>query len=325
MSRGGAALVLIATPIGNLGDLAPRAVEELRDAEVVACEDTRRARKLLSHAEVHAGGRLVAVHEHNEAGMAADLADRVRRGARVAYLADAGMPVVSDPGERLVRACADAGLPVEVVPGPSAALAALAVSGLPAERFVFEGFLPAKGRRRRERLAALTGEERTAVLFESPHRLARTLRDLEEAVGADRPASVSRELTKRFEETWRGRLGDAAEALGADPRGEYVVVLGPQARGPGGASGAGARGEVGDDALRSALEAAMDGGASTRDAAAGVARDLGVPKRRAYDLAVAVRDGRRDRCSQGEPESGEPGDPGKPAERAEREEREERS
>src|SRR5260370_39172469 len=162
-------LVLVGTPIGNLGDLAPRAVEALRDADVIAAEDTRRTRALLTHAGVPAGRRLLAVHEHNERARAAELVEQIRRGATVAVVTDAGMPAVSDPGERLVRVCVDAGVTVEVVPGPSAALAGLAVSGLPTQRFVFEGFLPRRGSARRGRLGDPGRAARTLLLFASPH------------------------------------------------------------------------------------------------------------------------------------------------------------
>ncbi|MGH8983433.1 MAG: 16S rRNA (cytidine(1402)-2'-O)-methyltransferase [Acidimicrobiia bacterium] len=272
------ALVLVGTPIGNLGDLSPRAVDALRDADVIAAEDTRRTRALLSHAGVPAGGRLRAVHGHNERRFAATVVDEVRAGARVVYATDAGMPGVSDPGELLVRACLDAGLPVEIVPGPSALLTALVVSGLPTQRFVFEGFLPRKGKVRTERLAAVAAERRTVVLFESPMRVARTLGDLAAVCGPDREVAVARELTKRFEEVWRGRLGDAV----ADPtvigsRGEFVVVVAPAPD---------VTEPVGDDGLDAAVDAALDAGLSARDAAAQVAADLAVPKRRAYDAAT---------------------------------------
>lgn len=272
------ALVLVATPIGNLGDLSPRAVNELRDADVIACEDTRRTRKLLSHAGVRGGSRLVAVHEHNEAEMAARLVERVVAGERVAYVTDAGMPAVSDPGERLVRACADAGVTVEVVPGPSAVLAALVVSGLPTERFVFEGFLPSRSAPRRERIDALISEPRSVVIFEAPHRVAATLEDLRAVLGDEREVAVVRELTKRHEETWRGSLGEASRALAGSPQGEHVVVLGPAPEG-----------EVGDALVRSAVEAELTSGASVRDAAAAVSVALGVQKRRAYEVALALR------------------------------------
>jgi len=268
----------VGTPIGNLGDLAPRAVEALRDADVIAAEDTRRTRALLSHAGVPAGGRLRAVHGHNERRVAAAIVDEVRGGARVVYATDAGMPGISDPGERLVRACLDAGLPVEIVPGPSALLTGLVVSGLPTQRFVFEGFLPRKGKARAERLAAVAAEPRTVVLFESPVRIAGTLGELAAACGPDREVAVARELTKRFEDVWRGRLGDAA----ADPtvvgtRGEFVVVVAPAPA---------ATEPVGDEGLDAAVDAALDTGLSARDAAAQVAADLAIPKRRAYDAAT---------------------------------------
>lgn len=273
------ALVLVATPIGNLGDLSPRALAELRDADVIAAEDTRRTRKLLTAFDVAGGDRLLAVHEHNEARMAGRVVDEVRRGGRVVYVTDAGMPGISDPGARLVRSCVNAGLLVEVVPGPSAALAALVLSGFPTDRFVFEGFLPRKGKDRAARLEALSSEERTIVVFESPRRLASTLAELAHVVGAERPVAVGRELTKLHEEVWRGTLGACAAVLPFEPRGEIVIVLGP-----------GSRSEPADDAsVLEAVKREMAAGASARDAAAAVARELGVPKRRAYDAAVTTR------------------------------------
>jgi 16S rRNA (cytidine1402-2'-O)-methyltransferase len=275
---GAGALVLVGTPIGNLGDLSPRAVDALRDADVIAAEDTRRTRALLTHAGVSAGRRLRAVHAHNERRLAASIVDDVRGGARVVYATDAGMPGISDPGERLVRACLDAGLTVEVVPGPSALLAAVVLSGFPTQRFVFEGFLPRKGKARKDRLAAIAAEPRTVVLYESPARIGATLADLAAACGPDRGVAVARELTKRFEDVWRGRVGDAVDAPGVvGARGEFAVVVAP----------APAAGEaVGDDGIEAAVDAALDAGLSARDAAARVAADLAVPKRRAYDAAT---------------------------------------
>ncbi|MCZ7528052.1 MAG: 16S rRNA (cytidine(1402)-2'-O)-methyltransferase [Acidimicrobiia bacterium] len=274
-------LVLVATPIGNLGDLAPRAVETLRSADLIAAEDTRRTRALLSHAGVPGGRRLLALHAANERRRVREVVEAVRGGARVAYVTDAGMPGISDPGERLVRACLDAGLAVGVVPGPSAALAALVVSGLPTQRFAFEGFLPRKGPGRSERLAAVAAEQRTVVLFESPHRLAATVADLAGACGPGRAVALARELTKLHEEVWRGTLGEAVEhVVEREPRGEYVVVLAP-APAPEVA--------VDDDVVEALLRARFRGGASARDAAAAVAAELGVPRRRVYDLAVRVR------------------------------------
>ena len=277
-SAGG--LVLVGTPIGNLDDLSPRAVEALRVADVIAAEDTRRTRTLLSHADISAGSRLRAVHGDNEHAVAARIVDEIRGGARVAVVTDAGMPGISDPGAALVRACLDAGLTVEAVPGPSAALTALVVSGLPTDRFVFEGFLPRKGRARTERLAALAGESRTTVVFEAPSRVRATLADLAEVCGTDRPVAVARELTKMFEEVWRGALGDAVtHAERTEPRGEYVLVVGPAAE----------RAPADDGAIEEAIRAALADGRSARDAATEVAAELGVPRRRAYATATRLR------------------------------------
>jgi 16S rRNA (cytidine1402-2'-O)-methyltransferase len=273
-------LVLVGTPIGNLDDLSPRALDALRVADVIAAEDTRRTRALLSHAGISAGSRLRAVHADNERAVATRIVDEIRDGARVAVVTDAGMPGISDPGAALVRACLDAGLTVEAVPGPSAALTALVVSGLPTDRFVFEGFLPRKGRARTERLAALAGESRTTVVFESPSRVRATLADLAQACGADRPVAVTRELTKMFEDVWRGPLGDAVtHAERTEPRGEYVLVVGPAAE----------RAPADDAAVEDAIRAALADGRSARDAATEVAAELGVPRRRAYAAATRLR------------------------------------
>ena len=278
MTREGA-LVLVATPIGNLGDLSPRAVEALRAADVIAAEDTRRTRALLTHAGIPGGRKLVAVHEHNERARAAELVERIRTGDQVAFVTDAGMPGISDPGERLVRVCVEAGLKVEVVPGPSAVLAALVVSGLPTARFVMEGFLPRSGRDRTTRLADVATDPRTVVLFEAPNRITATLGDLAGVCGLDRRIVIARELTKRFEEVWRGTLAEAIEHVGAhEPRGEHVLVLG----------GAPPTGAPDDDAIRAAVQGLLGDGVSARDAAAEVASALGVPKRRAYDIAIAL-------------------------------------
>jgi 16S rRNA (cytidine1402-2'-O)-methyltransferase len=273
-------LVLVGTPIGNLGDLTPRAIEALRTADVVACEDTRRTRALLSAAGVPAGGRLRAVYEHNEAHAAQRIAREARDGRTVAYVTEAGTPGISDPGARLVRACIDEGVTVTAVPGPTALAVALVLSGLPADRFVFEGFLPRRGAARRSRLSALAAEPRTIVVFEAPGRLAGTLADLAGVCGDDRPAAVARELTKLHEEVLRAPLGACvALAAGGDPRGEHVVVL----------AGA-ARREVSDETLVRAVRDALADGSSARDVAARVAADLDVPRRRVYELALNLRD-----------------------------------
>lgn len=274
-------LVIVGTPIGNLGDLSPRAVAALAEADVVACEDTRRTRALLAHAGVAGGRRLVAVNEHNEQASVARVLEHLEAGDQVAVVSDAGMPAISDPGERLVRAASGAGYEVVVVPGPSAAVAALVLSGLPAGRFCFEGFLARKPRARAARLAELAGEERTLVFFEAPHRLAESVADLGAAFGAERRVAVCRELTKRFEEVWRGTLAEAVAHVAArEPRGEYVLVV----------DGAPPRiaQEVSDDVVVSALEACMGAGLDRRAAVAEVAAALDLPKRRVYEAATGL-------------------------------------
>jgi 16S rRNA (cytidine1402-2'-O)-methyltransferase len=269
-------LVLVGTPIGNLADLSARAVDALRAADAICCEDTRRTGRLLRHAGVERRPLLV-VNDHTEAAAVAGVLDRLGRGERVAVVTDAGMPGIADPGERLVRAALEAGHAVEVVPGPSAAVAAVVVSGLPTSRWVFEGFLPRRGGSRTERLAELALERRTVVLYEAPHRLARTLADLAAACGPERRVAVGRELTKLHEQTWRGTLEGAVAWVEAQPpRGELVIVL----------DGAPEPGPADDAAVAAAVQARLDAGDSTRDAAATVAAALGVSRRRAYDAAV---------------------------------------
>ena len=274
-ARGGR-LVVVATPIGHLGDLSPRAVAELAGADVVACEDTRRTRALLSAAGV-AAPRLVSLHGANEADRVAPLLAELAAGATVAVVSDAGTPTLSDPGRHLVAAAAAAGHPVVPVPGPSALLAALAASGLPADRFVFEGFLPRRGAGRARRLAELAAEPRTAVVYEAPHRLAATVADLLDACGPDRPVVVARELTKRHEELWRGTLAAlAARVASVAPRGEHVLVVG----------GAAAPPPPTDDQVMAALVARLGAGDDRRQAVVAVARALGVARRRVYQLAL---------------------------------------
>jgi 16S rRNA (cytidine1402-2'-O)-methyltransferase len=273
-------LVLVGTPIGNLGDLSARAEATLREADVVCCEDTRHSRKLFSHVGL-APKRLVAVHEHNEVEMGATIAGWVLDGRVVAVITDAGMPGISDPGERIVAAVAAAGGVVEVVPGPSATLAALVGSGLPTARFCFEGFLPRKGQERSRRLATIGAEERTTVLFEAPNRVAATLADLVAVCGPGRRVSVARELTKRFEEHWRGTLAEALDHVSTkEPMGEHVLVL----------EGA-TPDAVGDDEVEQAVAAAIASGLSVRDAAARAADELDIPRNRAYKAARRAASG----------------------------------
>lgn len=274
-------LVLVATPLGNLGDLAPRAVEELRAVGLVCCEDTRRTGLLLNNLGIDA--KLMRLDEHTEAVSIRRVIDALDEGRDVALVSDAGTPAISDPGERLVAAVAETGHAVTAVPGPSAVVMAVTLSGLPTSRFVFEGFLPRSGRERETRLAEIARESRTSVIYEAPHRIARTLDDLAGACGDDRRAAICRELTKVHEEVRRGSLRELIVTLG-EPKGEYVIVLG-------GASAAAAASESDiDDALRIELDA----GSSVRDAADAVSAKLRVSRKSAYDRALALRNPPRD-------------------------------
>ncbi|MDE0802931.1 MAG: 16S rRNA (cytidine(1402)-2'-O)-methyltransferase [Acidimicrobiales bacterium] len=270
-------LVVVGTPIGNLGDLSPRAIEVLGEADVVACEDTRRTGRLLSAAGI-AAPRLVVVNEHTETAAASSLIERLRAGATVVLVTDAGMPSVSDPGAGVVAAAVDASVDVSVVPGPTAASAALAGSGLPSARWVFEGFLPRKGAARTHRLRAVAAEQRTVILYEAPHRMVRTIDDLCSRCDGDRRVVFGREITKLHEEWFRGTLESAVVWLDEkEPRGEFVIVLDGAAPPP----------DATDDDLRAALAAERSDGASTRDAVAAVTDRFGVAKRRVYDLATS--------------------------------------
>jgi 16S rRNA (cytidine1402-2'-O)-methyltransferase len=278
----GGGLVVVGTPIGNLDDLSPRAASHLREADLVACEDTRRTATLLRHAG--ADVPMVALHRHNEAARGADLVRRMEAGARVALVSDAGMPLVSDPGARLVRAALDAGLPVGVIPGPSAVTAALAASGLAGEEgFVFVGFVPRRGAARRALMERLAVLDVPAVAFESPQRLPALLAELEGA-WPDRPVAVCRELTKLHEEVVRGTAAAVAARYPEPPRGEIAVVIGPA---PVGALG----GEPAD--LRAALALMLDAGLGAGRAAE-LAAALGAGTRNAaYRVALEVADVRR--------------------------------
>lgn len=219
-------LYVVATPIGHLDDLSPRARQVLRDADAVCAEDTRRTRPLLAHAGIDTP--LLAVHDYNEQAVADGLVDRMRQGQTLALVSDAGTPLISDPGYRLVRAARAAGIVVSPVPGPCAFVAALSVAGLPSDRFVFEGFLPAKAGARRQRLEQLAGETRTLAFYESSHRIHDTLDDACAAFGPERPAVLARELTKLYETVLDGTLADLHAAVGADAnqrRGEFVLLV----------------------------------------------------------------------------------------------------
>lgn len=271
-------LHIVATPIGNLGDISLRALATLARSDVIYAEDTRHSRPLLAHFAIDRPLR--AYHDHSREEDRARVLEELAAGRRVALISDAGTPLVSDPGFRLVRAALDAGHAVTAVPGASAALAALAVAGLPTDTFLFAGFLPPRSAARRTRIGELKGVPATLVFFEGPSRAAETLADLAAVLG-DRPGALARELTKLHEEVRRGPLATlAAEAAQRDVRGEVVILVGP----PNTA-------EPTDDEITDKLKSALDS-QTVRDAAASIAEALGVPRKRVYDLALALkRDG----------------------------------
>lgn len=275
--KGKGRLILCGTPIGNLDDMSPRAVAALRDADVIACEDTRRTRKLLSHFGI--GSRdLVVLNDQTERRKAPEVVAEIGRGRTVVLVSDAGMPGLSDPGYRLVRACVAEGITVDVVPGPTAVVTALAVSGLPPGRFVFEGFLPRKPGDRRRRIESLRDEPRTIVLFESPHRIEATLEDLLAVLG-DRPAALARELTKLYEEVVRGPLSEVAAALKEKPpRGEITLVVEGAVHDH--------KPEPAPEELAARARSLMDAGVDRKEAMARVAEEAGVPRRKVFDALL---------------------------------------
>jgi 16S rRNA (cytidine1402-2'-O)-methyltransferase len=286
-------LTLVATPIGNLGDLSPRALATLRGADAVLCEDTRVTGAMLSRHGVAVA--MVPLHEHNEDDQTPRILARLRGGERLALASDAGTPLVSDPGYRLVRAAIAEGLPVHAVPGPNAAVMALTLSGLPPHPFLFLGFLPPRAGPRAAAIARLRASERaglaaTVILYEAPHRLAETLAALAEGLGGERPAAVARELTKRFEEVRRDSLAGLAAHYAATPaRGEVALVIGPAPE------------ERGSEAeMEERLRAALAGGMSLRDAAALVAEATGLPRRQVYARALALGQGHGERDGEGD-------------------------
>jgi 16S rRNA (cytidine1402-2'-O)-methyltransferase len=272
-------LTLIATPIGNLSDITTRAVDALANATIVCCEDTRRSGLLLQHLGI-SGKKFLVVNEHTEHDACEEIVAALHGGSNVALITDAGTPGISDPGERVVRAVIDAGLRVTSTPGPAALVMALVVSGLSTSRFVFEGFIPRSGVERTQRLSDIANEARTVVLYEAPHRLVRTLADLEVVCGPLRQTVLARELTKLHEEIWRGTLHDASHhAQITEPRGEYVVML----------EGAKPPAPPTDDELNNAIRDELSKGASRKDSAARVAAKYGVAKRRVYELALQLK------------------------------------
>ena len=279
-TKSGGSLILVATPIGNLGDMTQRAVETLQRADVICCEDTRHSGKLLAHFGV-TDKKLIVINEHTEYDAREEIVALVVSGSLVALITDAGTPGISDPGERLVTAVIEAGGQITAVPGASALTMALVISGLPTSRFVFEGFLPRSGIERTERLAMTTTESRTIVLYEAPHRLVKTLSDLTTACGAMRRVVLARELTKLHEEIWRGTLQDAnMYVANTEPRGEYVIIIEP-AKPPAPPT---------NEELLAAIRAEIAKGVSRKDSAARVSARFGVAKRTVYELALQVRD-----------------------------------
>ncbi|MFD5737239.1 16S rRNA (cytidine(1402)-2'-O)-methyltransferase [Streptomyces sioyaensis] len=274
-------LVLAGTPIGEIADAPPRLATELAAADVIAAEDTRRLRRLTQALDVQPSGRIVSYFEGNEAARTPELAEALAGGARVLLVTDAGMPSVSDPGYRLVAAAVERGIKVTAVPGPSAVLTALAVSGLPVDRFCFEGFLPRKAGERRTRLREVADERRTLVYFEAPHRLDDTLAAMAEIFGADRRAAVCRELTKTYEEVKRGPLGDLASWAAQGVRGEITIVVE-------GAPEAGPQ-ELGAEELVRRVRVREEAGERRKEAIAAVAADVGLPKREVFDAVVAAK------------------------------------
>ncbi|MYR47477.1 16S rRNA (cytidine(1402)-2'-O)-methyltransferase [Streptomyces sp. SID5910] len=274
-------LVLAGTPIGDVQDAPRRLAAELAGADVVAAEDTRRLRRLTQALGVTPKGRVVSYFEGNESARTPELVEELVGGARVLLVTDAGMPSVSDPGYRLVAAAVERDVKVTAVPGPSAVLTALALSGLPVDRFCFEGFLPRKAGERLGRLREVAGERRTLVYFEAPHRLDDTLAAMAEVFGADRRAAVCRELTKTYEEVRRGGLGELAAWAAEGVRGEITVVVeGAPDTGPE---------EVGAEELVRRVRVREEAGERRKEAIAAVAADAGVPKREVFDAVVAAK------------------------------------
>ncbi len=275
-------LVLAGTPIGDPADAPPRLAAELVAAEVIAAEDTRRLRRLTQALDVRPTARVVSYFEGNESARTPDLVAALEGGARVLLVTDAGMPSVSDPGYRLVAAAVERDITVTAVPGPSAVLTALAVSGLPVDRFCFEGFPPRKAGERLSRLREVAAERRTLVYFESPHRVAETLRAMAEAFGADRRAAVCRELTKTYEEVKRGSLAELAAWAAGDVRGEITLVVegapepGPQDLTPA-------------ELARRVAVREEEAGERRKEAIAAVAAETGLPKREVFDAVVAAK------------------------------------
>ncbi|MBD2069605.1 16S rRNA (cytidine(1402)-2'-O)-methyltransferase [Leptolyngbya sp. FACHB-671] len=273
-------LYVVGTPIGNLEDMTFRAVRILQTVDAIAAEDTRHTGKLLQHFQISTPQ--VSYHDHNRHSRLPELLERLRQGKAIALVTDAGMPGISDPGYELVKACADEGIVVVPIPGASAGVTALSVSGLATDRFIFEGFLPAKGQERRDRLEALQTEARTLILYESPHRLRQALKDLAEVLGTDRAIALGRELTKLHEEVWRGSLEEAiAHYSDREPQGEFTLVI---------AGNELAEPLLSESALRAELQHLLNQGLSRSQASRQLAQKTSLSRRQIYQLALAIPD-----------------------------------
>ena len=275
-------LIIVPTPIGNLKDITLRALEVLQEADLILAEDTRTSGVLLNHYNIQKP--ISPYHQHNEHKIVQHLVDQLKEGKKMALLTDAGTPGISDPGSRLVRAAIDASHKVSAIPGPTALIMALIISGLPTDRFIFDGFIVRSGQERSAHINELARQRRTVILYEAPHRLHRTLVDLSVACGPERQVALCRELTKIHEEVWRGTLGEAVDHYGTnEPQGEFVLVLhgAPDAPQP-----------TADDIDRLLL-AELASGASTKDASTAVSHILGVPKKNAYNRAVELTNSRK--------------------------------
>ena len=271
------ALVLIATPIGNLEDISLRALREIRNADLVCCEDTRRTGKLFELLDIQPRPDLFVLNEHTELEKSSEIIDRILNGQRITVVSDAGMPGISDPGEHIVRAAIEQEVSIEVIPGPSAGLTALVASGLPTNRYVFQGFLPRKGQARDHRLIEISTEEKTTIVFESGNRLQKTIDDLLKVCGSDRHVCIAKELTKIHEEFIRGPLQELCKTMPSrSTKGEYVLVI----------SGFHEEKKVDDQQLLTSIREFRDRGKSNKDAVRETAKKYGISKRLVYGLSI---------------------------------------
>ncbi len=271
-------LYIVATPIGNLEDMSFRAVRILQSVDYIAAEDTRHTGKLLNHFQIKVPQ--ISYHEHNQKQRIPELLDKLKAGKNIAVVTDAGMPGISDPGYEIVKAAIDAGFRVVPIPGANAAITALSAAGLLTERFVFEGFLPSKGKERQQRLNVLETEARTIILYESPHRLEKTLADLVNCLGSDRPLVLGRELTKLHEEFWRGTIGEALSYYqSVPPQGEFTLVIAGKSE---------ATEEISDPTLTTELEKLLKQGISRSEATRIIAEKTSVSRRKIYQLALLI-------------------------------------